>query len=723
MKPEVRKIKQEAQAKGVRKRLKNIPGVNATAIGYKYVDGEPTDELSIHAFVAEKVPEDELKQSEVIPQEVKGVTVDVLESDPDNIVYEGGNNSEGPARDDRQRPIMAGLRAESDGGDLATISPGVLNSSGRESVIVAFHHVNNIGSALYQPNLDTNQADNNRIGESVSGDYDEGDWALVELDDEADFTNEILGMPPYKSLGDEPSPGVRFTVTGENAGMLGGTVTSIDYDQTERLDYVYEPDENIDTSGVSGAPVSWRDDSGEEHIVGMHVARDNERRFVSSYRKIKERGQFTFDTGSYSKPTDSTAAYFTIVMRYVNSQTRDAIVRVVNEGGSSGTKTVTIEEERSNGNVIDSRSISLDGFAFKDYKVSLSGDNTFVLSTPDVTWTTPTLLDQNANIRGFVCAGLQGGVYEVNNGSTRLIEQYPSGIKMAAVSYHPGIETYAESRYDDPLNNSFVTEYGKGDGRQYPFQDAFNRLDVSETKGKVAWGGTGGLHGQKTIGDDGQDWANNQSGAASGVKYTPSGDFVWVAEDGNGILKKLDTTDGSTAVSYDIGTDVEGFYPDPDSNNPEEIGFLLDDGGPDVEYVDLSGGSKSVIWSIRPSDGVEYLAQGTDHWYLLGNNATVKQFDKGVSSPSPNFTKSYSSMSDFGQTVCAHPDGRFAVATFESGSDVYEYDSAGNILNTYDLTGGSGIVAVSSAGGSYPSFVGVYRNTPQAPTELEGEVI
>ena len=55
-------------------------GVVALAIGYRYVDGEKTNELCIICHVVKKKPIGELKEHEIIPEEIDGVPVDVVES-------------------------------------------------------------------------------------------------------------------------------------------------------------------------------------------------------------------------------------------------------------------------------------------------------------------------------------------------------------------------------------------------------------------------------------------------------------------------------------------------------------------------------------------------------------------------------------------------------------------------------------------------------------------
>ena len=72
---EVKRVKAAYEAE-----LMGKSGVVALAIGYRYVDGEKTDELCIICYVVRKKPIEDLKEHEVIPREIEGVPIDIVES-------------------------------------------------------------------------------------------------------------------------------------------------------------------------------------------------------------------------------------------------------------------------------------------------------------------------------------------------------------------------------------------------------------------------------------------------------------------------------------------------------------------------------------------------------------------------------------------------------------------------------------------------------------------
>jgi len=71
---EIRKVKEAVEAE-----LLTQPGVTGVDIGYKYVDGEKTDELAIRVLVEEKKDVKDIPEKEKIPNMIKGVKTDVIQ--------------------------------------------------------------------------------------------------------------------------------------------------------------------------------------------------------------------------------------------------------------------------------------------------------------------------------------------------------------------------------------------------------------------------------------------------------------------------------------------------------------------------------------------------------------------------------------------------------------------------------------------------------------------
>lgn len=72
---EVRRVKAEYEAELMRKL-----GVVGVAIGHKQINGRKTNQLCIICYVVKKKRVGELEERDIIPREIDGVPVDVIES-------------------------------------------------------------------------------------------------------------------------------------------------------------------------------------------------------------------------------------------------------------------------------------------------------------------------------------------------------------------------------------------------------------------------------------------------------------------------------------------------------------------------------------------------------------------------------------------------------------------------------------------------------------------
>jgi uncharacterized membrane protein YqgA involved in biofilm formation len=72
---EVKRVKAEYE-----KELMQKPGVVGVAIGYKLIKGKKTNQLCIVCYVVKKKRIGELEEHNIIPEEIEGIPVDVVES-------------------------------------------------------------------------------------------------------------------------------------------------------------------------------------------------------------------------------------------------------------------------------------------------------------------------------------------------------------------------------------------------------------------------------------------------------------------------------------------------------------------------------------------------------------------------------------------------------------------------------------------------------------------
>ncbi|TET11123.1 MAG: hypothetical protein E3J86_03740 [Candidatus Thorarchaeota archaeon] len=70
-----REVKKKHEAELMKK-----SGVVGVAIGYKHIDGRETNQICIVCYVVEKKTEEDLETRDIIPEEIEGVPIDVVET-------------------------------------------------------------------------------------------------------------------------------------------------------------------------------------------------------------------------------------------------------------------------------------------------------------------------------------------------------------------------------------------------------------------------------------------------------------------------------------------------------------------------------------------------------------------------------------------------------------------------------------------------------------------
>jgi hypothetical protein len=100
---EITKAEQDRMLKLMRKHRKQLmrfPNVRSVDIGYEFTEGRPTDRLAIRVHVDQKQLEEELAPAERLPDEIDGVPVDVIQSNPAPQLVN---------RDANQNPLIGGV--------------------------------------------------------------------------------------------------------------------------------------------------------------------------------------------------------------------------------------------------------------------------------------------------------------------------------------------------------------------------------------------------------------------------------------------------------------------------------------------------------------------------------------------------------------------------------------------------------------------------------------
>ncbi len=153
-----------AQKKQSEKELLNIPGVNAVDVGFKYVNGQRTDEVVIRVHVAKK--KKNVPKAEMIPAEINGVKTDVIEGTYDAQLVSKKEVITVDAQADtvHYRPIKGGISIGPDrsvGGSIFAGTLGCLvkdNATGKTLMLSNFHvmcidNSFHVGDKMDQPSL------------------------------------------------------------------------------------------------------------------------------------------------------------------------------------------------------------------------------------------------------------------------------------------------------------------------------------------------------------------------------------------------------------------------------------------------------------------------------------------------------------------------------------------------------------------------------------------
>lgn len=226
--------------KAARERLMGIPGVHGIAVGYKYRNGQRTDELAILVSLFKKRPLQDLPENEIIPAEIEGVKTDVREAELPEYCDDSN----------RYRPLRGGSRLRHTRTTVEHPAPGTTTThhqnydgtlgfmarsrrTGKFVVVTNAHVVAGceppetaINRRVGQPDDDTDCSCCSKCWATVVGTViaaknqpanPEVDVALIELDKCVDPSPQVQGLGPIH--------GSLTTAQLDSLGLSQGTVS------------------------------------------------------------------------------------------------------------------------------------------------------------------------------------------------------------------------------------------------------------------------------------------------------------------------------------------------------------------------------------------------------------------------------------------------------------------------------------------------------------------
>jgi endonuclease G len=283
--------KAEKVLNSIRDEWLDRPGVVAVDLGYRWVRGDMTPELSIRVHVIEKKHPYQLKKGEMFPERLGGIRVDVIEA---NYIPQAMSDSKlesaVDSRDRRYEVIPLGVSIGSRYSTAGTLGAKVIDLKSGDEMILSNWHVlagrpgAKPGLPTWQPGwIDGGTNEDNTIAELtrwVLGPYDA---AVATLNGARRVTTKTL---EGRSIVDvtEPKLGMRVWKSGRSTGYTEGIIdgikmrVSIPYGElgVKRIESVFHivprpgaPKTEISKGGDSGAV--WVDDESGK-AVGLHFA-------------------------------------------------------------------------------------------------------------------------------------------------------------------------------------------------------------------------------------------------------------------------------------------------------------------------------------------------------------------------------------------------------------------------------------------------------------------
>lgn len=243
--------------------LNAFRGVHYVDVGYKFVNGKPTNKLAIRVHVWEKKPESELEAAQLLPHTIEGILIDVIQSNP-------GLEQD---REGRFDPLVGGIAVRnsrrSSGGTLGAI---VFDTDSRVAMGLSNHHVlvadvGQVGDNITSP---PPVRRNNIIGTLTRWNMTL-DCAVFTLNNSRRISREIVDFPQGVRGAVQPVVGMRVAKSGRRTGTTFGIVEGV-----SRREFTIMPDPRrpspsgeISDNGDSGSV--WLEVTSTS-AVGLHYA-------------------------------------------------------------------------------------------------------------------------------------------------------------------------------------------------------------------------------------------------------------------------------------------------------------------------------------------------------------------------------------------------------------------------------------------------------------------
>jgi hypothetical protein len=244
-----------------KKQLMAKKGVNKVDVGYRWSQGKLTGEVALRVHVSAKKPLAELSENEIIPREIEGFPVDVIQS-----------NLELHARTTRYNPLVGGCETGNlylDG--VGTLGAIVFDAATGERLALSNHHVyvasrpqEAVGEAVTQPGTRRTQDVIGTVARSHRG----LDCAVARLQSSRSPSTSIVDYPGGIKGVVQAAIGMRVTKSGRSTGTTHGMIEGVSADE---FTVIPVPGRWMELSSGGDSGSVWLETSSHA-AVGLHFA-------------------------------------------------------------------------------------------------------------------------------------------------------------------------------------------------------------------------------------------------------------------------------------------------------------------------------------------------------------------------------------------------------------------------------------------------------------------
>ncbi len=235
-------------------------------IGYRIIANQVQPELAVRIHVRRKLPLAQLLPAQILPDQIAGFTVDVLQSNP--VPHEAAAE-----RDRHFDPVPGGVAiANQKLSGVGTLGTVVFDNRTHQPMGLSAHHVlvgavGQSGDPVTQPASKESQE---TVGQVARWDK-ELDCAVFEFNHSRHISRTILGLAHSPTTIKEPLVGMSVTKSGRTTGVTYGIVDGVNPDGFTIIPDPNHPAPNTEISSPGDSGALWIEVTTGA-ALGLHVA-------------------------------------------------------------------------------------------------------------------------------------------------------------------------------------------------------------------------------------------------------------------------------------------------------------------------------------------------------------------------------------------------------------------------------------------------------------------